>query len=168
MTNDLDLYYRTKKIEKILSVVSMSGLAIGLIFLILTTIFNLHLSGTIYDTIAVIGISLVFMFPFLLMQFFISAGLYQKGLGWIWYLVFYLILFPFVNMWFFAGIDFLFDLLPNPRRLDLAMADMTLEEYRQTAGKYILFIYILLNGSGLLYRIGKDIFKKKQTLILSL
>ena len=168
MTNDLDLYYRTKKIEKILSLISMFGLATGLIFLILTTIFNLPPDGTIYDTIAVIGISIVFMFPFLLMQFFMSAGLYQRGLGWIWYLVFYLFLFPFINMWFFTGIDFLFDLLPNPRRVDLDLADMTLDEYRQTAGKYILFIYILLNGSGILYRIGKDIFKKKQTLILSL
>jgi len=168
MKNELDSYYRTEKIEKILSLISILGLAIGLIFLILITIFNLALDETIYETIAVIGITIIFMFPFLLMQFFISAGLYQKGFGWLGHLIFYLIVFPFVIMWFFAGVDFLFDLLPNPRQLDLAMAGMTLEEYRQEAGKYILGIYLILNGAGLLYRIGSGIFKKRQVLLLSL
>jgi hypothetical protein len=102
------------------------------------------------------------------MQFFMSAGIYQRGLGWVWYLVFYLFLFPFVNMWFFTGIDFFFDILPNPRKIDLSLADMTIEEYRQEAGKYILFIYFLLNGAGLLWRIGSNFLKRRQMLLLSL
>ena len=103
----------------------------------------------------------------MLLQFFMSAGIYPKGLGWV-YLLFYLILFPFVDMWFFTGIEAAFDFLPTPRRLDLSLADMTLEEYRQIAGKYILEIYLLFNGAGLLWRIGSDFLKKRELPLLSL
>lgn len=150
---------REEKIVYFVSWVSILGMGFGLIFILFSVLSSNP--KPIYDTLSALGIGVIFMFPFVLLQFFTSAGLYGKGMGWI-YFPFYLILFPFADIWFFSGINVVFDILPTPRRLDLANANMTLEEYQRIAWGYIFGIYILFNGAGLLWRTVKYFFQKRK------
>ena len=165
-TNDLLVSYeRKEKIAKFFSIVSLIGIIVGILFGILYLIYE----NSLFDTIAVCGLTL-FVLPFVLLQFFMTAHLYGNGLGWV-YLLFYLILFPFVNMWFFSGINSLFHFIPtyyysHNRGTGITIAEI--EEYRRQAWLFVGGIYFLFNGAGLLWRIGSDFLKKRELPLLSL
>jgi hypothetical protein len=162
-TNDsFAVYEKKEKIVRLFATFSMVSLSACLFSIVLFLFWE----STIFSKIAVLNFTLFFL-PFLLLQFFMSAGIYGKGLGWT-YLLFYIFFFPFVDMCFFTGIDIFFNILPIPRLLDLNLANMTIEEYHWIARGYIFGIYIIFNGAGLLWRIGKHFTRKSVPVLLSL
>jgi len=152
---------RNENIAKTLSIVSLIGISTGIVIYVLSLALGFTLEGTIYDTIAVIGVGIVFMLPFVALQFFMSADIYHgTGMGWL-YLPFYLILFPFVDLWFFTGINELLGILPSPyRTTDPVMAR---ETYQTLTFLYSGLIYAVLNGAGLAYRIINNQCKRRNT-----
>lgn len=165
-TQDLLVSYERKEnVAKIFSFVSLIGIIVGIIFGLLYLIYE----NSPYDTIAIYGLT-IFMLPFVLLQFFMTAGIYGNGLGKIYFL-FYLLLFPFVNMWFFSGINAIFHIIPtyyysHNRGTGITMAEI--EELRRQAWLCVGGIYLLMNGLGLLWRILKKVIRKNQLVLLSL
>ncbi|MGY4884275.1 MAG: hypothetical protein ACP5NZ_01720 [Nanobdellota archaeon] len=149
---------RTEKIAHTLSLISLIGIIEGIIFGCLYLIYE----NPIYDSLAVVGLT-VFIFPFVLLQFFMSAGLYGEGMGWL-YLLFYAILFPFIDMWFFAGLNSLFNVLPNYHLVE----GMMREEFMTKSWICIGIIYLLVNCSGFLYRSFKKPINNHALLFLNL
>jgi hypothetical protein len=155
---------RERNVVEFFALISIIGIVMGIIFEVLYVIYE----NSLFDTIAVYGF-IAFVFPFVLLQFFMSAGLYGNGLGWI-YLLFYLFLFPFVNMFFFSGINILFHIVPtyhysHNRGTGITMAEI--EEFRRQAWLLVAMIYVLFNGAGLLWRIGKNIYNRNKSILLS-
>lgn len=165
-TQDLLVSYeRKEKIVKFFSIASLIGFVLGVISGVLWTIYE----KPIYDIITTCGLIMLIL-PFVLLQFFMTAGIYGNGFGWIYFL-FYLLLFPFVDMILFSGINALFHIIPtyyysHNRGTGITIAEI--EEFRRQAWLCIGGIYIFLNGAGLLWRIRNNLFKRRQILLLSL
>jgi hypothetical protein len=158
-TQDLLISHkRTENVARILSVVSLNGVIVGIIFGFLYLIYK----NPIYDTLAVYGLTL-FILPFVLLQFFMTAGFYGNGLGWI-YVLFYLVLFPFVDIWFFSGINAIFQIIPNYHIKDT----LARTEFIERSWLFIVGTYLLVNGAGLLWRIGKNTTRRNAPVLLSL
>lgn len=145
-----------QKTEKILSVISLGSFAIAVVSGVLSLIYKVKF----LDTVAAYGLT-VFITPFLLLQVAMSANFHTYGiksmgkLSWF----FYLIIFPFVNMWFFAGINSLYKIVPNYHLVDRTLRDAVREESMRQSWAFIGIIYISLIGIGFLLRF----FKKPQT-----
>ncbi|NVN97066.1 hypothetical protein HXX01_02420 [Candidatus Nomurabacteria bacterium] len=106
----LENHEKAEKVARILSIISGISIAIGIIAGILYLIF--HKSWM--DAVAVSGLTL-FMLPFLALQIAMPANIEQfgtKSLGWK-SLLFFLILFPFVDIWVLTGINALFHFIPD-------------------------------------------------------
>ena len=95
---------------------SIFSIASMVIFVISAALF-LYSKAPIFDTICVISLTAMFS-PFLITQVtltagadgpFVSAGEMPKFLRWL----FYLLIFPFVNLWVFTGVNSLFEFIPS-------------------------------------------------------
>lgn len=129
---------------------SAIGIAIILIFGLLSLIFKDPLSATI----AAYGL-IIFILPVVLLQFFMSAGMYGVGLGGI-NVLFYLFLFPFADMLFFDGVNAILHIIPDYHAMDA----ITKNDFAEKAWLFIGGIYVFVNGMGLLWRIGKKALLK--------
>lgn len=138
-----------QKTEKTLSIISLSLLAIGIISGVLSLIYQIKF----LDTVAVYGLT-AFITPFLLLQVAMTANVHTYGirtmgkLSWL----FYLILFPFVDLWFFSGMNALYHLVPNYHLVDRSLREVVREESMIQSLTYIGIIYFSLIGLGLLLR----------------
>ncbi len=150
-TQDLLVSYeRKEKVAKIFSFVSGIGVVSGIIFGILYLIFK----NPLFDTIAVYGLT-IFILPVVLLQFFMTAGIYYGvGLGWI-YVFFYLFLFPFADMWFFSGVNAIYHIIPDYHVMDA----ITRSDFTEKSWLYIGGIYFFVIVLGLIWRMGKNITK---------
>lgn len=141
-----------QKTEKILSIFALSSLVIAIISGVLSLIYKVKF----LDTVAVYGLT-AFITPFLLLQVAMSANYHTYGiktmgkLSW----VFYLLIFPFVNLWFFSGINALYHIVPNYHLVDRTLRDAVQEESMRQAWTYIGIIYISLIALGFLLRFFK-------------
>ncbi len=142
-------YKRKEKIVRIFSIVSAIGIIIGVIFCLLYLIYK----NPLFDTIAVYGVT-IFILPFVLLQFFMTAGIYGVGFGWI-YLFFYLFIFPFVDILFFSGVNVLFHIIPDYHIMDAVARNNLIEK----SWLYIGGIYFSIIILGLIWRMGKNITK---------
>jgi len=148
---------REGRIVEFFAWISLTGIVVGAIFSILYVIYENPFFG-----IGAISGFTTFVFPVILLQFVMSADIYPKGLG-IFYLFFYFLIFPLADMWFFNGINVLFNILPNYHMVD----SLTRGEIIREAWLFIGSIYLVMNGAGLIWRIGKSFFKKNKLIFLS-
>lgn len=138
-----------QKTEKIISVISPSSLAIGLISGVLSLIYK----AEFLDTIAVYGLTL-FITPVLILQVAMTANVHTYGirsmgkLSW----VFYLLVFPFANFFFFAGINALYDIVPNYHLVERSLRHAAAQESFRLTSTYVGVIYFSLIGLGILLR----------------
>ena len=138
-----------QKTEKVLSIISLCSLVIGLISAVLFLIYKVKF----LDILAVYGLT-VSIVPFLILQVAMSANFHTygiKAMGKISWL-FYLLLFPFVNLWFFSGINALYQIVPNYHLVERSLRDIVYEESIRQSWTYIGIIYFSLIGLGLLLR----------------
>lgn len=111
---------KTKNFADVLGLMTASTSGTGMIVMLVTMAINLfffNYSNQILDSIAVVG-ALVFMLPFFLLQFAMPSGLldrfgFQTDIPFWGKAMFYLLVFPFANMWMLAGADAMFHFLPN-------------------------------------------------------
>lgn len=150
---ELESYKRREKIVHILSVMSLIGIITGMVFGILYLIFEKEYM----NTVAVYGLT-TFMVPFLCLQVAMPANYHNFGinsLGWI-SLVFFLIMFPFCDMWFFAGINALYHIVPDYHSVKDPILQETLRyAAMKQSWTYIGIIYASLVSLGFLLRIFK-------------
>lgn len=149
-----------QKTEKTLSIISLSSLAVGMIAGVLSLIYKIK----ILDTVAAYGLTF-FITPFMLLQVAMTANIHTYGtrtmgkLSWL----FYLVLFPFVNLWFFSGINALYEIVPNYHLADRSLRNAVRETSMRQSWTYIGIIYFSLIMIGLLLRN----FKKPTRLTLA-
>lgn len=138
---------------------------IGIVALIISTSINLFVykgESQILDLISIIG-WIAFILPFFVAEFALPSGLLdrfgvQTDIPFWGKFVFYVILFPVINMWLLSGVDALFHILPDFHAAMAQGASMTtvraLREQWQNQGWMIVGItYFVMIGSGLLFRI---------------
>ncbi|MEI6835963.1 MAG: hypothetical protein WCK59_03960 [Candidatus Falkowbacteria bacterium] len=143
-------------------VCSLFSIASMVVFAISAGLF-LYSKAPIFDTICVISLTTTFL-PFLATQVtltagvdgpFISAGEMPKFLSWL----FYLVIFPFVNLWVFTGANSLFGFIPSHHLVDGVLR----RSYdRHEALIFIGALYSLLIVAGLIWRAFR---KHQQTLL---
>jgi hypothetical protein len=145
----------------IMSIVSIiTAITFGILYLIFEKEYM--------DTIAGYGLT-IFILPALILQVMVSAdssyiGSEIKQKYWL-YPIFFLIVFPFSIMWFFAGISALYDIVPNYHYIhDRVLRESIRIESIQQSWKYIAIIYISLTILGLSLRIFK---RKNKEMILA-
>lgn len=155
---ELESYKRSEKIVLILAVMSVIGIVTGIVFGILYLIYGKEYM----DTVAVYGLT-TFMVPFLCLQVAMPANYHNFGinsLGWI-SLFFFLILFPFCDMWFFAGINALYHIVPDYHFVRDSILQETLRyAAMKQSWTYIGIIYTSLVSLGFLLRIFKKFDRK--------
>lgn len=143
-------YERNEKIVKLFSIFSLVSLGGGLVAAIMGIILK---SDYLLNTVAVYGLTL-FVVPFLALQIAMFAGFHTydiKNMGWL--SVFFLVIFVFIDAWFFSGINVLYNIIPNFRLIeDRAMRAELRAESLKESWKYIGMIYVTLIGTGLTIR----------------
>src|SRR3989344_3371870 len=138
-----------------LCLVSIVSIIIAIVFGVLYLIF----AKEYMDTVAGYGLT-IFMLPVLILQIAISANTSYiepeiKQKYWL-YPIFFLIVFPFADMWFFNGINALYDIVPNYHYIhDRILREEIRIESMQQSWKYIGIMYISLISFGFLLRIFK-------------
>lgn len=111
---------KEKSFAELLGLTALSTMIVGLVILILSMLVNiLSFEGNdpTLDFIEVIA-ALVFMTPFFLLQFVMPSGLLsrfesQVDITFWGNLMFYLMIFPFADVWMVAAADSLFHFLPD-------------------------------------------------------
>lgn len=105
--------------EKINLMVALT-VGLGMLTMLVSMVVNLVFfkgSHPIWDSIAVVA-ALIFMLPFFIGQFALPAGLlerlgFQANIPFWGKAMFYILVFPFANMWMLAGVNALFHFLPD-------------------------------------------------------
>lgn len=172
--NSLTIEEREERTNKIFAMVSMIGLASFLLCFILYVFKQLP----IFDKIGTCGWTLCFS-SFLLWQFALAAGIRKLVItgantkwNWIAYVAGFLFFFPFIDAFFFLGINEIFNFIQNPNhsgvKMTLDQAIALSDEFNRQSKISIVIIYLSVCGVGLLWRIGKGMFKKRQLVLLGL
>lgn len=147
----MNSYQKSERVTKILSIFSITSLVIAISSFVLYAFFG----GKTFDTIAVAGLT-AFMLPVLVLQVAMPANFHvfgTKGMGTVWSLVFFLLLFPFADLWFFSGISTLFNIIPDYHSvINGSMKELVRNEAMKEAWTYIGSIYVGLISIGLLLR----------------
>lgn len=153
--NILENAQRAEKVAKILSIISITAIAIGIIAGV-TSLIN---GSKLLDTIATYGLTL-FVLPYIVLQVAMPANISTygtKSMGMVSW-AFFLIVFPFVDLWFFSGINALYNIVPDYHIIDdRTIRELARDQYVKEAWAYIATIYFSLIGLGLTIRF----FKKK-------
>lgn len=155
----LEISKRNEKIVLVLSLMSVIAIIVGIV----SGILYLMYKKEYLDTVAVYGLT-AFMIPFVLLQVAMPANYHNFGINSLrWFsLVFFLILFPFCDMWFFAGINALYHIVPDYHFVKDAILQETLRyESARQSFTYIGIIYVSLISLGFLIRFSKGMFTKK-------
>jgi hypothetical protein len=154
--------YRIEKMMKVISIISGVAVITGIIAGVLYLIFE----KSYLDTVACYGLTL-FVLPVLAIQIAMSANIGQYGTkgmgGWSW--LFILIMFPFADAWFLAGINALYHFFPNYHLI----VDKVLKEETRISSDHqfwlgVVIIYFSLIIIGFIIRIIKE---KKNKIILA-
>ena len=134
--------------ETIVSWLIAFSLVTGIIAFILMGIVATN-DSQLLDTIDIYCLVLC-VIPFISLQFFMSAGIYVSifsDLHVILKILLYLIAFPFANLWLVVWLDVFWHFLP-------------IQDSLEPAAKLIFLlatgIWIILNGSGLMFKIIKS------------
>ncbi len=137
-----------ENISRMLSIMSMASVVIGLVAALLSAITGSH----IFDTIMVAGL-VGFILPAAVSQVALTAGVYGPNIsltdiskGWFW--MFYLLIFPFCDLFLFSGINELFQLIPRVQISD----SLLVSEYMKYSWLSIGGIYFGLIAIGLTWR----------------
>lgn len=141
---------KKEKVALCATIISIAGLVVA----IALEICNFIIKLPILDTIAVYGL-VIFILPFVAFQFVMTAGISKDMYGEIpkaamW--LFYLIIFPFSDIWFFSGINALFNIIPDYHVADTMMRPILRNDYMRESLCFIAGIYCLLIGLGLVWR----------------
>lgn len=160
---------KTKKnFAELLGLTAASLSIISIVAVIVSLTINLlFYKGTnqILDSIGVIG-CLAFMMPFFMFQFAMPSGLLDRFGAEIPFwgkVTFYLVIFPFANMWMLAAADAVFHFLPNFHEAMAQGASRLIvqamrEQATSQAWAIIGITYVSMISAGLLFR---GIFGKK-------
>lgn len=152
-------YEKNERITKILSIFSLVSLVIAIASFVLYAFFG----GDTLDTIAVAGLT-AFVLPILVLQVAMPANFHifgTKDIGVPWSLFFFLFIFPFADLWFFSGINTLFNIIPDygsviygpmNEQMKEFFRNEAMKEVMKEAGMYIGSIYVGLISTGLLLR----------------
>jgi hypothetical protein len=156
---------KTKKnsAEVLGSVFQLIGISGFVIFVAVLLITVLHKSNGPLDVIGVIG-AIMFMIPFFSIQFLMPSGILKKikvdNVPFWGKLVFYLFLFPVVNMWMLSAFNAAFSFLPEYRLGfvggDMELAKAMYHEFLVRSWTIIGIAYFGLLGLGVLFR---NVFK---------
>jgi len=147
-TNIIAQENKKADISKIISLFSMVSVAVALLAALLLAITGNH----IFDTIMVTGL-VGFILPAAVMQVVLTAGVYGPNISltdiskaWFW--VFYLLIFPFCNLFLFAGINELFQIFPRAQITDTLLVS----EYMKYSWLSIGVMYFGLIAIGLIWK----------------
>jgi len=164
---------KTKKnFAELLGLTAFSVSGISMVVAIVLSVINLlFYKGTNQplDSISVIG-CLAFMMPFFMFQFLMPAGLLDRfgtEIPFWGKLTFYLVVFPFANIWMLAAADAAFHFLPNFHEAMAQGASRLIvqamrEQATSQAWAIIGITYVSMISAGLLFR---GIFGKKKAKI---
>ncbi len=144
-------FEKAEKIAKRFAVMAIVFLVIGIVSTSIMVITNIKL----FDTIGCIGLTGMII-PFLVLQVAMSADYHQFGTTELGKtsLLFYLVMFPFTCMWFFAGIDSLFHIVPDFHIIkDREMREVVKAVARKESLFWIGVIYAGLTTFGLTIRL---------------
>lgn len=146
----MNSYQKSERVTKILSIFSIASLVIAIVSFVLYAFFG----GKTFDTIAVVGLT-AFMLPVLVLQVAMPANFHifgTEGMG-AWSIFFFLLIFPFADLWFFSGLSTLFNIVPNYHSvINGPMRELVRNEAMKEAWIYIGSIYVVLIITGLLLR----------------
>ena len=154
----LENHEKIEKVVNILCIISAVAFATGITATVLWLIFG----KSFLSIIACYGFTF-FMLPFLALQIAMPANIGQYGtkavgrFSW----VFFLVVFPFVDMWFFTGINALYHIIPNFHLItDKVLREEAAINSTRQAWFWIAIIYFSLITIGLIIRMIRDKRKK--------
>ncbi len=143
---------------------------IGISALIICTLINLLVfkgKNQTLDLIALMG-CIAFILPFFLLQFAMPSGLlnhfgFQTDIPFWGKAMFYILVFPFANMWMLSALDSALHFLPNFHEAmvqgqGLLIVRALREQWQSQAWLIIGISYFAMIGAGLLFR---EIFQNK-------
>ena len=159
----LENYYRVEKMIKVISIISGVAMIIGLIAGVLYLIFE----KSYLDIIACYGLTL-FVLPVLAIQILMPANIEQYGTksmgAWSW--LFFLVMFPFADAWFLAGINALYHFFPNYHLVvDKVLREEARIIYNHNFWLWTAIIYFSLITIGFIIRIIKKRINKNKVIL---
>jgi hypothetical protein len=141
--------------------ISIIGFAAFFISMMIDFFFLHGASNTILNSTGIIG-AFAFMLPFFLLQFALPSGLldrfgFQTDIPFWGKVVFYVVLFPFANMWMLSVIDTTFHFLPNyhlamSQGYSLVIVEAMREQSISMGWAIIGVTYASMISMGLLFR----------------